>query len=57
MEYIFKIHDDIKFGMSVGYVKPKDDTGNKPLTGAAASCINPVITSMPIIGSATGEEV
>lgn len=57
MEYIFKIHDDIKFGMSVGYVKPKDDAGNKPLTGAAASCINPVITSMPIIGSATGEEV
>lgn len=57
MEYTFKIHDDIKFGISVGYVKPKDDAGNKPLTGAAAACINPVITSTPIIGLATSEEV
>lgn len=57
MEYIFKIHDDIKFGISVGYVKPKNDAGIKPLTGAAASCINPVIMSTPIIGPATGEEV
>lgn len=57
MEYIFKIHDDIKFGISVGYVKPKGGAGSKLLTGAAAACINPIITSTPIIGQATGEEL